>query len=366
MSKLKFIISGGGTGGHIFPAISIANALKRRVPDAEFLFVGAEGRMEMEKVPAAGYQIKGLPVFGFDRKNMLKNIKVLFCLVKSLFQAKRIVKEFQPNVVVGVGGYASGPTLYAANSLGIPTVLQEQNSYAGVTNKLLAKKAAKICVAYEGMEKFFPKDVILLTGNPVRQDFLEVAPKSEEAYKFFGFSPEKRTLLIIGGSLGARTLNKSMLLGLQKLSDAGIQVLWQTGKFYYDEMKKQSEAFASDSLLVTDFVKRMDYAYSMADLVVSRAGASSISELCLLGKPAVLVPSPNVAEDHQTKNAMALASRNAAVMISDAEAPEKMIDAVLSLIFDDERLAAISKNSHDMAQLDSADRIASEILSLVR
>ena len=366
MSKLKFIISGGGTGGHIFPAISIANALKRRVPDAEFLFVGAEGRMEMEKVPAAGYQIKGLPVFGFDRKNMLKNIKVLFCLVKSLFQAKRIVKEFQPNVVVGVGGYASGPTLYAANSLGIPTVLQEQNSYAGVTNKLLAKKAAKICVAYEGMEKFFPKDVILLTGNPVRQDFLEVAPKSEEAYKFFGFSPEKRTLLIIGGSLGARTLNKSMLLGLQKLSDAGIQVLWQTGKFYYEEKKKQSEAFASDSLLVTDFVKRMDYAYSMADLVVSRAGASSISELCLLGKPAVLVPSPNVAEDHQTKNAMALASRNAAVMISDAEAPEKMIDAVLSLIFDDERLAAISKNSHDMAQLDSADRIASEILSLVR
>lgn len=365
MSNLKFIISGGGTGGHIFPAISIANALKKRVPSAEFLFVGAEGRMEMEKVPAAGYTIKGLPVFGFDRKNMFKNIKVLFCLVKSLFMAKRIVKEFKPNAVVGVGGYASGPTLYAANKLGIPTVLQEQNSYAGVTNKLLAKKAAKICVAYEGMEKFFPKEAILLTGNPVRQDFLEVPAKAEEAYKFFNFSPEKRTLLIIGGSLGARTVNKSVLLGLQKLKDAGIQVLWQTGKYYFEDMKKESAAFASDSLLVTDFVKRMDYAYSIADLVISRAGASSISELCLLGKPSVLVPSPNVAEDHQTKNAMALANRNAAVMISDAEAPEKMVDAALSLIADDGRLSEISKNALAMAQLNSADRIASEILALI-
>lgn len=321
--------------------------------------------MEMEKVPAAGYSIKGLPVLGFDRKNMLKNIKVLFCLAKSLFQAKRIVKEFHPDVVVGVGGYASGPTLYAANALGVPTVLQEQNSYAGVTNKLLAKRAAKICVAYEGMEKFFPEGKILLTGNPVRQDFLEVAPKAPEAYEFFNFSPAKRTLLIIGGSLGARTINKSMLPGLQKLRDAGIQVLWQTGKYYFEDMKRQAGDFVSDSLLVTDFVKRMDYAYSIADLVISRAGASSISELCLLGKPSLLVPSPNVAEDHQTKNAMALASRNAAVMITDGEAPSKMVDEALSLIFDDERLRQIAGNAHAMAQLDSADRIASEILALV-
>ncbi|HOI25876.1 MAG TPA: undecaprenyldiphospho-muramoylpentapeptide beta-N-acetylglucosaminyltransferase [Paludibacteraceae bacterium] len=365
MKKLKFIISGGGTGGHVFPAISIANALKRRVPDADFLFVGAEGRMEMEKVPAAGYAIKGLPVSGFDRKNILNNIKVLVRLFKSITMAKKIVREFAPDAVIGVGGYASGPTLYAANGQGVPTFLQEQNSYAGVTNKLLAKNAAKICVAYEGMEKFFPKEKIILTGNPVRQDFLEVAPKAEEAYKFFNFDPSKKTLLIIGGSLGARTINQSVLKGLPQLKAAGIQVLWQTGKYYFENMKQQAAPYIDENLLVTDFVKRMDYAYAIADLVISRAGASSISELCLLGKPSILVPSPNVAEDHQTKNAMALASRDAAVMITDADAPAKLADTAVGLIADGQKLSAISANAKAMAQLDSADRIATEILSLV-
>ena len=365
MKNLKFIISGGGTGGHIFPAISIANALKRKHPDAEFLFVGAEGRMEMEKVPNAGYAIKGLPVSGFDRSNLLKNFKVIARLFKSISIAKKIVREFKPDVVVGVGGYASGPTLYAANKLRIPTVLQEQNSYAGVTNKLLAKKAAKICVAYDGMERFFPKDKIILTGNPTR----ELRIKNEElrmAYEHFGFLPEKKTILIIGGSLGARTINQSVINGLEALKESGIQVLWQTGKFYFENAKKAADASNNQNLLATDFVTRMDYAYAIADLVISRAGASSISELCLLGKPSILVPSPNVSEDHQTKNAMALVNKEAAKMITDKDAPEALIAESLKLINDDKELKLLGENAHAMAQLNSADRIADEILSLSR
>lgn len=365
MANQKFIISGGGTGGHIFPAISIANALKKKRPDAKFLFVGAEGRMEMEKVPNAGYEIVGLPVSGFNRGSLLKNFKVLFRLFKSLRMAKKVVRDFAPDIAVGVGGYASGPTLYMAHRSGVPTVLQEQNSYAGVTNKLLAKKAAKICVAYEGMERFFPQDKIILTGNPVRQDFLEVAPKSQEAYDFFHFSPAKKTLLIIGGSLGARTINQSVIAGLSKLKEAGIQVLWQTGKLYYEGALKAYEPFKTDDIVVTDFVKRMDYAYSIADLVVSRAGASSISELCLLGKPSILVPSPNVAEDHQTKNAQALATRNAAVMVADKDANSVLLDEAIRMIADEPLLNELGENAKKMAQLDSADRIADEILKLI-
>lgn len=365
MANQKFIISGGGTGGHIFPAISIANALKKKRPDAKFLFVGAEGRMEMEKVPNAGYEIVGLPVSGFNRGSLLKNFKVLFRLFKSLRMAKKVVRDFAPDIAVGVGGYASGPTLFMAHRSGIPTVLQEQNSYAGVTNKLLAKKAAKICVAYEGMERFFPQDKIILTGNPVRQDFLEVAPKAQEAYDFFHFSPAKKTLLIIGGSLGARTINQSVIAGLSKLKEAGIQVLWQTGKLYYEGALKAYEPFKTDDIVVTDFVKRMDYAYSIADLVVSRAGASSISELCLLGKPSILVPSPNVAEDHQTKNAQALATRNAAVMVADKDANSLLLDEAIRMIEDEVLLNELGENAKKMAQLDSADRIADEILKLI-
>lgn len=365
MASLRFIVSGGGTGGHIFPAISIANALKKKRPDAEILFVGAEGRMEMEKVPAAGYEIKGLPVAGFNRSNLWKNFEVLKKLFRSIKMAKEIVKEFRPDVAIGVGGYASGPTLFAANRLGIPTLLQEQNSYAGVTNKLLAKKAAKICVAYDNMERFFPQEAILLTGNPVRQDFLEIPPKAQEAYHFFGFSPDKKTLLIIGGSLGARTINQSIQAGLEQLRESGYQVIWQTGKYYFDDIKKSVEGLDLPHILITDFVKRMDYAYAVADLVVSRAGASSISELCLLGKPSVLVPSPNVAEDHQTKNAQALASVGAAEMISDADAPRKLVSEALKLIGDEERLAKIGEEAKKLAQLDSADRIADEVLKLV-
>ena len=363
MRNLKFIISGGGTGGHIFPAISIANALKRRHPDAEILFVGAEGRMEMEKVPNAGYAIKGLPVSGFDRSNLLKNFKVVIRLFKSISIAKKIVREFNPDVVICVGGYASGPTLYAANKLRIPTVLQEQNSYAGVTNKILAKGAAKICVAYDNMERFFPKDKIIITGNPTRE--LEI--RNEElgmAYRHFNFSPEKRTLLIIGGSLGARTINQSVISGLEALKESGIQVLWQTGKFYFENAKRAADASNNPNLLATDFVMRMDYAYAIADLVISRAGASSISELCLLGKPSILVPSPNVAEDHQTKNAMALVNKRAAKMITDKDAIEILITEALKLINDDETLRCLGENAHTMAQLNSADRIAEEILSL--
>lgn len=363
--KHKFIISGGGTGGHIFPAISIANALKKRMPDAEILFVGALGRMEMERIPAAGYHIEGLPVSGFDRKNIFRNVKVVWNLVYSLFLARRIIKRFKPDVAIGVGGYASAPTLRAASSFKVPTVIQEQNSYAGVTNKLLAKKAKCICVAYEGMDKFFPKEKIVLTGNPIRLDLLSVEPKTKEAYQFFGLNSQKKTILVVGGSLGARTINQSIIAGLEKLSKADVQVIWQTGKYYIESARQASEPFASENLLVTDFVSRMDLAYSIADLVISRTGASSISELCLLAKPVILVPSPNVAEDHQTKNAMALVSKDAAVMIRDVDAKENLVNKALDLIQNNAELASLSKNILKLAEHDSADRIAEEVIKLI-
>ena len=363
--KHKFIISGGGTGGHIFPAISIANALKKRLPDAEILFVGALGRMEMERVPAAGYPIEGLPISGLDRKNKFRNVNVLWNLLFSLVLARRIIRRFKPDAVIGVGGYASAPTLRAASALDVPTVLQEQNSYAGVTNKLLAKKAKRICVAYEGMEKFFPKDKIVLTGNPVRQDLFSIAQKTKEAFQFFGLDPKKKTILVVGGSLGARTINQSIIGGLESLAKADVQVIWQTGKFYIDNARKATESFASPNLLVTDFVTRMDLAYSIADLVVSRAGASSISELCLLAKPVILVPSPNVAEDHQTQNALALVRKDAAIMIRDCDAKEHLVAKALELINNEAELKRLSENILKLAEKNSADRIADEVIRLI-
>ncbi len=363
--KHRFIISGGGTGGHIFPAISIANALRKRLPDCDILFVGALGRMEMERVPNAGYPIEGLPISGFDRKNLLRNVRVLGNLFYSMALARRILKRFKPEVVIGVGGYASAPTLRAASGLGIPTLIQEQNSYAGVTNKLLAKKAKKICVAYEGMGRFFQEEKIVLTGNPVRQDLFQVAPKSPEAYQYFGFDPKKKTILVVGGSLGARTINQSMIAGLEKIMKADVQVIWQTGKFYIENAQKASKPFESSKLLVTDFVSRMDLAYSIADAVVSRAGASSISELCLLAKPVILVPSPNVAEDHQTQNALALVKKDAAIMIKDLDAVDQLVNKALELIQDEKELTKLSENILKLGEKDSADRIAAEVMKLI-
>ena len=365
MKSYKVIISGGGTGGHIFPAISIANTLKKRFPDIDILFVGAEDRMEMSKVPAAGYPIVGLPVKGFDRAHLFKNIEVVRCLLKSLSRAKKTLRDFRPDIAVGVGGYASGPTLWMASSLGIPTLIQEQNSYAGVTNKLLAKKAGRICVAYEGMEKFFPKEKIVITGNPVRQDLEEASGKREEALRFFGLSPEKKTLLVVGGSLGARTINHSIQGDLDKLFASGIQVIWQTGRYYQEEALTHLKAYRGMAIWCSDFITRMDYAYAASDLVISRAGAGSISELCILKKPVILVPSPNVAEDHQTKNAMALVNQNAALMIKDNEAKEKLVDTALSLIQDDARLVSLSENIHKMAHFHSAEQIVDDFVRII-
>ena len=365
MSKRKYriLISGGGTGGHIFPALSIANALKRRL-DADILFVGAENRMEMEKVPAAGYPIKGLPVAGFDRKRLWRNVGVLLKLRKSIGMAKKIVRDFQPDIAIGVGGYCSGPTLKAAQKAGVPTLLQEQNSYAGVTNKLLAKKAAKICVAYDGMDRFFPADRIIKTGNPVRKDLTERARDRKAARESFGLDPERPTLLIVGGSLGALTLNESLEAGLKELASHGIQVIWQTGKNFGDRGLKAAKGLKG--VVVTKFITDMASAYAAADLVVSRAGAGSISELELLGKPCVLVPSPNVAEDHQTKNALALSERDAAVLVTDAEARERLVPTVLELMGEPEKLKKMSGNISAMALRDSDEKIVDQIDKLIR
>lgn len=363
---MKVIISGGGTGGHIFPALSIAEALKKRFPNVEILFVGAENRMEMEKIPAAGYPIVGLPVAGFDRKNLFRNISVLLKLRKSLMLAKKTLKDFCPDIAIGVGGYASGPTLKMASRLGIPTLIQEQNSYAGVTNKLLAKKAAKICVAYEGMERFFPKEKIVLTGNPVRQNLLAKAGDKTEAYSFFGLSPSKKTILIVGGSLGARTINDSIMQAISQFSASDVQLLWQSGKVYHEALKRElSENGNPVDIHLHDFIFRMDLAYSVADLVVSRAGAGSISELCLLGKPAVLVPSPNVAEDHQTKNALALVRKNAAILVADADAAQQLATVALHTVHDQTLLAQLSANILKLALPQSAERIVDEIVKIV-
>ena len=365
--NLRIIISGGGTGGHIFPAISIANAIKQLEPTANILFVGALGRMEMQRVPDAGYDIKGLPVCGFDRKHLWKNIKVLYKLWQSRRLAKAIIKEFKPNAAVGVGGYASGPTLNQCASLGVPYLIQEQNSYAGVTNKLLAKRASKICVAYEGMDRFFPSDKIILTGNPVRQNILQNNISKADARKAFQLDPEKKTILIIGGSLGARTINESILQHLSNIRNSDVQFIWQTGKVYKEAIAKRLEGEEPlANLHVTDFISDMASAYAAADMVISRAGASSISEFCLLGMPVILVPSPNVAEDHQTKNALALVNKQAAVYVKDAEAPEKLINTALSIVNDESKLNELHQNILGMALKNSAERIAEEVLKIAK
>ncbi|MBP5323561.1 MAG: undecaprenyldiphospho-muramoylpentapeptide beta-N-acetylglucosaminyltransferase [Bacteroidaceae bacterium] len=363
MEPMRVIISGGGTGGHIFPALSIANALKEKRPDTEILFVGAENRMEMQRVPAAGYPIKGLPVSGFDRKHLLKNIVVLWRLAKSQRMAKKIVRSFKPDVAVGVGGYASGPTLKMAAAQGIPTLLQEQNSYAGVTNKLLAKSASVICVAYEGLERFFPAEKIKLTGNPVRQSLLEHSTTHEKAAALYGFDPQKPIVLIVGGSLGARSINEAILAHLDEIRQGEVQFIWQTGKYYFEEMRKRVGDIPKN-LFITDFIGNMDDAYTAADLIISRAGAGSISEFCLLGKAVILVPSPNVAEDHQTKNAMALVNKGAGVYVSDKDAQEKLVATAFELVHDEEKLAELRKNILTMALPDSASIIADEVFRL--
>ena len=363
--NLRIIISGGGTGGHIFPAISIANAIKALQPESEILFVGAEGRMEMHRVPAAGYSIKGLPVAGFDRKNLFKNIPVLIKLFKSQRLAKKIVKNFRPHAAVGVGGYASGPTLKVAGSMGIPTLLQEQNSYAGVTNKLLAKQAKKICVAYEGMERFFSKEKIILTGNPVRQGLTNSTITREEAIQSFGLDPQKQTILVLGGSLGARTINQCFMSNLDKIETSGVQFIWQTGKIYIDEVRKTIAKHKDLPMLhVTDFISDMAKAYTAADLVISRAGAGSISEFCLLKKPIILVPSPNVAEDHQTQNTLALVNKNAALYVKDTEAKDTLLDTAIVTVSHPNLLKNLSDNIAKLAFTDSANIIAKEVIKL--
>lgn len=366
MNEFRVIISGGGTGGHIFPAVSIANALREANPDVKILFVGAEGRMEMQRVPAAGYDIIGLPVRGLLRPLWKPgNISILMDFLRSKRMAKQTLRNFKPHVAVGVGGYASSATLNAAYELGIPCLIQEQNSFAGLTNKTLAKKAKKICVAYEGMERFFPKDRILLTGNPVRQNLLDKNLSREECAAAFGLNPSKPTILLIGGSLGARTLNESVIRNLSRIAASSAQFIWQTGSYYKKEIEQTLDVKGKPgNLVVTDFISRMDQAYHLADLVISRAGAGTISELCLLGKPSILVPSPNVAEDHQTHNAMALVNRQAALLVRDAEAPEKLIPLALETVVNAEKLEELGKNASAMALRDSARIIAEEVIKL--
>ncbi len=376
MKETKVIVSGGGTGGHIFPAISIANAIRQLRPETKILFVGAEGRMEMQRVPDAGYEIIGLPVAGFDRKRLWRNVGVLIKLVRSQWKARKIIKKFKPQVAVGVGGYASGPTLKMAATMGIPTLIQEQNSYAGVTNKLLAKQAKKICVAYEGMDRFFPQEKIILTGNPVRQTLVSEQVSRENAAKHFDLDPNRKTVLIIGGSLGARTLNETMIANLNMIqAHPEVQFIWQVGKIYIDQVKEALRAYSGElvcnshiatmpNLYVNDFIKHMEYAYGIADLVVSRAGAGSISEFCLLGKPVILVPSPNVAEDHQTQNALALVRRDAALYVKDVEAKEQLVELAIETVKDNDKLQALNRNILEMALPDSAEIIAKEVLRL--
>ena len=366
---MNYLISGGGTGGHIFPAVSISNALKELDPQCKILFVGALGRMEMERVPAAGYEIVGLPVRGFNRAQPWKNVSVVIDMLRSMHQVRRIIRDFKPDAGVGVGGYASGAAMKVAARMGVPILLQEQNGFAGVTNKLLRGDAKKICVAYEGMERFFPADKIILTGNPVRQN-LEGGSRKEAA-GHFGLDPDKKTILIIGGSLGARTINESVIRHLDELGKSGVQLIWQTGKTNYDRCREAFDAYQAanggkSSIICTAFLDRMDLAYAIADLVISRAGASSISELCLLGKPAILVPSPNVAEDHQTHNAMALVRKDAAILVKDAEAADRLVTEALALIGDEKRLASLRNNILTLAQRDSARRIAEEVMKLAR
>src|SRR5574344_3053183 len=363
---LRVIISGGGTGGHIFPAVAIANEIKRRFPDCVILFVGAKGRMEMEKVPKAGYEIKGLPIAGLQRRLTLKNLLVPFKVIESSLSARKIIKDFKPTIVIGVGGYASFPTLKQAQKLNIPTVIQEQNSYPGITNRQLAKKVRKICVAYNGMEKWFPQDKICFTGNPIRQNVINIEGKREEAIKHFGLNPNKKIVLSIGGSLGARTINDSLSSNLQYFADNDVQLLWQSGKFYYNEEKAIVDNSHNANVKLMEFIYEMDLAYACADVIVSRAGAISISELCCVGKPAILIPSPNVAEDHKTKNAMALVSRGAAVMVKDAESKEGLIPVIDSLLKDEKQMEDLGKNIKEMGVGDADKKIVDIVIGLLK
>jgi UDP-N-acetylglucosamine--N-acetylmuramyl-(pentapeptide) pyrophosphoryl-undecaprenol N-acetylglucosamine transferase len=362
--EYRIIISGGGTGGHIFPALSIADAIKAKQPDAKILFVGADNRMEMQRVPDAGYDIVGLPIAGFDRKNLLKNFKVLWKIFKSQRKARKVIKEFAPQAAVGVGGYASGPTLKMAASMNIPTLIQEQNSYAGVTNKILSKRAKMICVAYDGMERFFPKEKIKLTGNPVRKNLLEMRANRKEAMKAMNLDDNRKCVLIVGGSLGARSINEGIIANIEKIrANKDIQFIWQTGKLYFEEMKKRAaEAGKPENLTITDFVSNMGNALGAADLVVSRAGAGSISEFALLGKAVILVPSPNVSEDHQTKNAMALVDKDAAIYVADANVKEELIDKAVETVNDGMKIALLEANIVKMGKPDAASEIADEVL----
>ncbi len=360
----RIIISGGGTGGHIFPAIAIANALRRLAPDTVLLFVGANGKMEMEKVPAAGYEIVGLDIQGIDRASLWKNLALPLKLFKSIRKARRIIRDFQPDVAVGVGGYASGPLLHAAARMDVPCLIQEQNSYAGITNKRLAAKAAKVCVAFEGMERFFPKDKIRFTGNPIRRDAVAIQHKRAEALSSFGLSPEKKTILLTGGSLGARTLNESMREGLDRLVAADVQVVWQCGAYYYDSLRESIGTEYHGAVNLTAFLQRMDLAYAAADIIIARAGAGTIAELCVVGKPTILVPSPNVAEDHQTKNAQALVAKHAVRLVADSEARQTLVDLALGLLDNPRESETLSANLKDLAILDADEVIAREVLRL--
>ncbi len=365
LQQLKVIISGGGTGGHIFPAIAIANAIKKCRPNADFLFVGAKGKMEMEKVPAAGYPIKGLWISGIQRKLTLQNLLFPLKLIYSLIVARKILTQYKPQIVIGTGGFASGPVLKIASNNNIPTLIQEQNSFAGITNKLLGKKVDKICVAYEGMDKFFPKNKILLTGNPVRQDVVDIEGKKEYGLKHFNLSPNNTTILVIGGSLGALTINESINLCIDKIADNNIQLVWQTGKAYFETAKINTKKYSDKGIFCYDFIHQMDLAYAVADIVISRAGASSVSELCLVSKPCILIPSPNVAEDHQTKNAKALVDKNAAILIKDKDARHQLWDKITELISNVDQQKALAENIAKLALNNSADVIAKEALALI-
>jgi UDP-N-acetylglucosamine--N-acetylmuramyl-(pentapeptide) pyrophosphoryl-undecaprenol N-acetylglucosamine transferase len=360
----RVIISGGGTGGHIFPAVAIANALKKIAPDTEILFVGAVGRMEMEKVPAAGYDIIGLDIQGFQRSSILKNVLLPYRLLKSVLKARSIIKDFKPDVAVGVGGYASGPLLYAAAQMKIPYLIQEQNSFAGITNKILGKDAKLVCVAFEGMEKFFPAEKIRITGNPIRKEAVDIENKRFAAAELLSLSPHKKTILLTGGSLGSGTLNKSVLAALDKILAADVQMIWQTGKYYYQSILEQLEGKEHPNIRVLEFLHRMDLAYAASDLVISRAGAGTIAELCAVKKPVILVPSPNVAEDHQTKNAIALVKNDAAILVRDSEAELELVDIALLLIDNKNKCKALSENIGRMALPDADEVIAAEVLRI--